>query len=166
MTVSDLSPDALAQLEAKLVADLDMVRKVRALLEEHRPSFTSPSPAPTPPVLPQTTVTAPAPAPVLPAAPSRSWEEIAIECLAALADEPFAPKDLAQAIHKVVRTYPEGSTIKTFINRMIRKGHVVIVEARTGRNGSLYRSTFPRPSAETPPAATENAPSPGLPPSA
>jgi hypothetical protein len=37
MTVSDLSPDALARLEAKLVADLEMVRKVRALLEEHRP---------------------------------------------------------------------------------------------------------------------------------
>jgi hypothetical protein len=36
MTAADLTPDALAKLEAKLMADLDMVRKVRALLEEHQ----------------------------------------------------------------------------------------------------------------------------------
>ena len=36
MNVSDLTPDALAELEAKLVADLEMVRKLRLLPEEHR----------------------------------------------------------------------------------------------------------------------------------
>ena len=36
MTAADLNPDALAKLEAKLMADLDMVRKVRALLTEHQ----------------------------------------------------------------------------------------------------------------------------------
>ena len=36
MTISDLSPDTLARLEAKLLADLEVVRKVMALLVEHR----------------------------------------------------------------------------------------------------------------------------------
>ncbi len=35
MTAADLTPDNLAILEAKLRADLDMVLKVRAVLEEH-----------------------------------------------------------------------------------------------------------------------------------
>ncbi len=33
MNVSDLTPNALAELETKLIADLEMVRKVRILLE-------------------------------------------------------------------------------------------------------------------------------------
>ncbi len=36
MTAADLNPDALARLEAKLMADLDLVQKVRALLKEHQ----------------------------------------------------------------------------------------------------------------------------------
>ncbi len=40
MTVSDWSPDVLARLEAKRLADLERVRKVRALLEEHGPAAT------------------------------------------------------------------------------------------------------------------------------
>ncbi len=36
MTAALLNSDALARLEAKLMADLDLVRKVRALLKEHQ----------------------------------------------------------------------------------------------------------------------------------
>ena len=36
MTLSDLSPDALARLEAKLLADVEVVRRMRVLMEEHQ----------------------------------------------------------------------------------------------------------------------------------
>ena len=45
MTLADLNPDALAELEAKLTRDLEMVRRVRALLLDHqlqRPCASSP----------------------------------------------------------------------------------------------------------------------------
>jgi hypothetical protein len=156
MTVSDLSPDALARLEVKLVADLEMVRKVRALLEEHRPMLTT-SPAPM-------SAGAVAVAPVLapaPAEPRKSSEEIYLECLARMPEGGFSPQDFKQAVYKVTRNFPAGGRVKTFFNRMIRQGKLVIAEARTGRNGSLYRCTLPRPAPpETPPA---NAASPAAP---
>jgi len=153
MTVSDLSPDALARLEAKLVADLEMVRKVRALLEEHRPSLTAP--------VTVNAVAAPVSAsPVqtpAPAEPKKSYDEILLDCLVQMPEGGFAPQDFKRAIYKVTRNFPDGSTVKTFLNRMIRQGKVVIAEARTGRNGSLYRCTLPRPvPAETPPASADS----------
>lgn len=156
MTVSDLSPDALARLEAKLVADLEMVRKVRALLEEHRPLLTA-SPA-------MVTVSAAAMpasgAPMQALAPAekrKPYEEILLECLVQMPEGGFAPQDFKRAVYKVTRNFPETSTVKTFLNRMIRQGKVVIAEARTGRNGSLYRCTLPRPApAETPPASADS----------
>ncbi|MBL9132381.1 MAG: hypothetical protein JNG86_14345, partial [Verrucomicrobiaceae bacterium] len=49
MTVSDISPEALARLEAKLLADLEVVRKMRVLVEEHRqPMSASAAPQPAP----------------------------------------------------------------------------------------------------------------------
>jgi hypothetical protein len=148
MTVSDLSPDALARLEAKLVADLEMVRRVRALLEDHRPMLMAPvtvSAAAAPPT--QTPV---------PAEPRKSSEEIFLECLVRMPEGGFAPQDFKRAVYKVTRNFPETSTVKTFLNRMIRQGKVVIVEARTGRNGSLYRCTLPRPAqVEAPPTSAD-----------
>ncbi len=151
MTVADLSPDALAKLEAKLVADLDMVRKVRALLEEHQATLGTVT-APIPPVeVP--------PAPVFPSAkatvsatPQRSYEDILMDCLIATAGQPFAPQDFKQAVYQVLRNYPNDSSVKTFFNQMIRKGKLVVHQFRKGRPGSLYRSLIP------PPAAPENSP--------
>jgi hypothetical protein len=138
MTVSDLSPDALARLEAKLVADLEMVRKVRALLEEHRPLLTT---------TPAAVAGAPAPAAMpiqtpAPAVKQKPYEEILMDCLVQMPEGSFAPQDFKRAVYKVTRNFPETSTVKTFLNRMIRQGKVVIAEARTGRNGSLYRCTL------------------------
>ena len=150
MTVSDLSPDALARLEAKLVADLEMVRKVRALLEEHRPLLT---------VTPMTLSAAPASSILTPAPAEKRkpYEEILLECLVQMPEGGFAPQDFKRAVYKVTRNFPDASTVKTFLNRMIRQGKVVIAEARTGRNGSLYRCTLPRPApAETPPASASS----------
>ncbi len=150
MTVSDLSPDALARLEAKLVADLEMVRKVRALLEEHRPVLTSPATV--------STTAAPTPAPPVqspaPAEPRKPYDEILRECLVQMPEGGFVPQEFKRAIYKVTHNFPETSTVKTFLNRMIRQGKVVITEARTGRNGSLYRCTLHRPAPEeTPPVS-------------
>ncbi len=143
MTVADLSPDALARLEAKLVADLEMVRKVRALLMEHLPLMNS-APAG------GSAAAAPAPAPASsntvsqpsePAKKQKSEEETLLDCLLAMPQQGFAPKDFVQAVYKATNYYPDTSTVKTFINRMIRQGKVTVAQARTGRNGSLYRCT-------------------------
>ncbi|MDP1586575.1 MAG: hypothetical protein Q8M07_02430 [Prosthecobacter sp.] len=156
MTVSDLSPDALARLEAKLVADLEMVRKVRALLEEHRSLLTASPAAVTVSAAAMPASGAPIQAPA-PAEKRKSSEEIFLECLVQMPEGGFAPQDFKRAVYKVTRNFPETSTVKTFLNRMIRQGKVVIAEARTGRNGSLYRCTVPRPvPAETPPASADS----------
>lgn len=156
MTVSDLSPDALARLEAKLVADLEMVRKVRALLEEHRPLLTTTLAAVTVSAAAMPASGAPIQTPA-PAEKRKPYEEILMECLVQMPEGGFAPQDFKRAVYKVTRNFPDGSTVKTFLNRMIRQGKVVIAEARTGRNGSLYRCTLPRPTpAETPPASADS----------
>jgi hypothetical protein len=156
MTVSDLSPDALARLEAKLVVDLEMVRKVRALLEEHRPLLTASPAAVNVSAAAMPAFAAPVQA-LAPAEKRKSHEEILLECLVQMPEGGFAPQDFKRAVYKVTRNFPDGSTVKTFLNRMIRQGKVVIAEARTGRNGSLYRSTVPRPAAaETLPASADS----------
>ena len=92
-----------------------------------------------------------------PAEKRKPYEEILLECLVQMPEGGFAPQDFKRAVYKVTRNFPDGSTVKTCLNRMIRQGKVVIAEARTGRNGSLYRCTLPRPApAETPPASADS----------
>lgn len=141
MTAADLTPDALAKLEAKLMADLDMVRKVRALLDEHQVGGGGMTVAPT---------SAPAVVPVMrpvftPRPPERPREEVLKECLAATAGRPFAPQDLAQRIKDATQQRPGDKEVKTFLNRMIRQGGAVVHEVRRGRPGNLYRSLLPVP---------------------
>jgi len=158
MTVADLSPDALAKLEAKLVADLDMVRKVRALLEEHQASLGTLTAA-LPPV-----ETPPAPAVLsvkatVSATPQRKYEDILMDCLIATAGRPFAPQDFKQAVQKVTKITPGDSSVKSFFNQMIRQGKLVVHQFRKGRPGSLYRSLIPPPDLpENPPAVTADTP--------
>jgi hypothetical protein len=151
MTVADLSPDALARLEAKLVADLDMVRKVRALLEDHQTTLGTLTAA-----LPPVEAT---PAPVLQPAKAtisvksqKDYDDILMDCLIATAGQPFAPQDFKQAVYQVLRNYPNDNSVKIFFNQMIRQGKLVVHQFRKGRPGSLYRSLIP------PPAAPENPP--------
>lgn len=139
MTAADLTPDALARLETKLMADLDMVRKVRALLEEHQ-------------MTPAVPVAAPAPIPVAPVAaavevapkvPARPLEEVLLEGLTAMAGRPFAPQDFREKVKELTNQRPGDKEVKTFLARMIRKGSVVVHEERKGRPGHLYRSLLP-----------------------
>ena len=141
MTAADLTPDALAKLEAKLMADLEMVRKVRALLTEHQ--FDSAGPTTAPPAVP---MAVPAPTTIFtPKPPERPREEVLKECLAATAGRPFAPQDFAQRIKEATKQWPGDKEVKTFLNRMIRQGSAVVHEVRRGRPGSLYRSLLPVP---------------------
>lgn len=141
MTAADLTPDALAKLEAKLMADLDMVRKVRALLEEHQMggggmvAGLTGAPAVVPATRPVFT----------PRPPERPREEVLKECLAATAGRPFAPQDLVQRIKEATKQRPGDKEVKTFLNRMIRQGSAVVHEVRRGRPGNLYRSLLPVP---------------------
>ena len=141
MTAADLTPDALAKLEAKLLADLEMVRKVRALLEEHQLGGVASS---APAVAGPAVVLAPKPV-FTPRPPERPREEVLKECLAATAGRPFAPQDLAQRIKEATKQWPGNKELKTFLSRMIRQGHAVVHEVRRGRPGSLYRSLLPVP---------------------
>jgi hypothetical protein len=141
MTAADLTPDALAKLEAKLMADLDMVRKVRALLEEHQlGGVVSTTPAGAAPAV----VLAPGPI-FTPKPPERPREEVLKECLAATAGRPFAPQNLAQRIKEATQQRPGDKEVKTFLSRMIRQGNAVVHEVRRGRPGNLYRSLLPVP---------------------
>ena len=133
------------------MADLDMVRKVRALLTEHQLGSVGPTIAP--PAMP---VAAPAPGPVFkPKPPERPREEVLKECLAATAGRPFAPQDLAQRIKDATKQRPGDKEVKTFLTRMIRQGSAVVHEVRRGRPGSLYRSLLPLPETSAASKVTE-----------
>jgi hypothetical protein len=139
MNAADLTPDALAKLETKLMADLDMVRKVRALLEEHQMTPAVPVAAPAPiPVAPPMPV-----AEVLPQVPARPREEVLMEGLMAMVGRPFAPQDFKVKVKELTQHRPGDKEVKTFLIRMIRKGSVVVHEERKGRPGHLYRSLLP-----------------------
>ena len=142
MTAADLTPDALARLEAKLVADLDMVRKVRALLEEHRiPVLGVAAPA-----VAAAEVSTPAkvqtPVVQVPQPPRKPYEEIFTACLKAMLPEGFNLGVLKQALRKA-GVHPSDSRVKADMNRLIRQGKVVVVKTATGRIGSTYRYTVP-----------------------
>ncbi len=158
MTVADLSPDALAKLEAKLVADLDMVRKVRALLEEHQSTLgTLTASLPPVEVSPPTSVL-PAEANVS-ATPQKPFEEVLLDCLIATGGRPFAPQDFKQAVQRVLKNAPQDSSVKSFFNQMIRQGKLVVHQFRKGRPGSLYRCLIPLPvGPENPPALPAESP--------
>lgn len=150
MNLSDLTPDALARLEAKLLADVEKVRRVRELLEEHGPSLAAVAGMPTPPVAapspqPAAPVAQPVsmPGPAVPATPRRSFDEIVLEALLKLPKDEFESQDLRRGIFQITKSYPETPVLKSAVNRLVRQGKVEVVEARTGRRGSLLRRTVP-----------------------
>ena len=127
------------------MADLDMVRKVRALLEEHQVGCGGMAAAPT---VALAAVSVPQPV-FTPKPPERPREEVLKECLAATAGRPFAPQDFAQRIKEATKKWPGDKEVKTFLSRMIRQGSAVVHEVRRGRSGSLYRSLLPLPETST-----------------
>lgn len=149
MTLADLNPDALAELEAKLTRDLEMVRRVRALLLEHQlqpaPQVVSPALPASPPI----TLTLP---PKPPQPPPRPMSEILMEALPTMPAQGFFIEDLKRACKTPGRSLPDSATVKAFLKQSMRKGHVNVADIRSGRRGSLYTHTLPRPTPpETPP---------------
>jgi hypothetical protein len=161
MQFSDLSSEGLARLEAKLLADVEVVRRMRALLEEHRGVWEKRLPGSGPAGAPGAEVPAAATlAPPVPV-PSKSLEELALECLLELPAETFVLEDLRGALRARRGTRPKDTALKSLMNRLGRTGKVVVEELRRGRGGSLYRCTLPRgPVGESPDPAAKAVPSP------
>lgn len=150
MTIADLSPNALAQLEAKLVADLEMVRRVRALLEEHQGALS--------PVVAPMAVTAAQPVEVE-QKPHKSPEQCVAEALETLIGDTFRSQDLRQALRKQ-RMNPDDGAMRLYLNRLLRAGSIVVVQAGVGRGGSTYRKQIPVSDAPAPSDSTVSPPSP------
>src|SRR5688572_26927151 len=102
MTLSDLSPDALAKLEAKLLADVEVVRRMRVLMEEHQgllrgsasgPAVSAPAVAASGAAASGGTRSAPV-TPEVPAVPRKSFEGRGWECVQGMPETGFVMDDL------------------------------------------------------------------------
>lgn len=147
----NLSPETLARLEAQLQADLDAVRRVRALLKT--PKDAEP---PVPAVLPPAAQTAPAahlfpdlhslPAPEaapaapppVPYVPPPSTEE-AVTKAVALLDGTFGPRELKAVMAREHLGGHPNTEIRAVLNRMVKTGELRVVEVNRGRGGSTYQ---------------------------
>lgn len=152
MNVSDLTPDALAKLEAKLLADLEVVRKVRALLEEHqRGQGTAPvagaqtasTPAAPAVAVPRATDTAvtepPAPAYVhVDTKPTKTYAQWVLDGVRLTPPEGFVLGELKSQLYKDKQGYGHGG-VKQEVSRLIRAGRVMVVKEAIGRIGNTYR---------------------------
>lgn len=156
MNLSDLTPDALAALEAKLERDLELVRRVRALLEEHLGTPAASTAAITTTVA-RTEPAAPPPPPPPPGPPPRQIDDVLAETLPTMPASGFRIEDLKTQCRKLTRVTVDSDSVKIFLKRMVRQGKVRILEVRSGRFGSLYAPHLPpdpTPS-PSPPDATD-----------
>lgn len=150
MNISDLSVDTLTQLEARMTADLEMVKRVKALVLEYQKmggrgllgqtgSLLAGSAA-TPAGAATTHSDEPA------SSPPKSAEERLTEALATMPSGGFTLDNLRRATHSP--SGPVGKdTVKAWVKRMVRKGKINVLEIRAGRIGSLYAANVPEPSA-------------------
>ena len=145
MQFSDFSSEGLARLEAKLLADVEVVRRMRVLLEEHRAVWEKRSPTGGGPAGDPVAVPVAMPEPT----GAKPLEESALECLLALPGETFVLEELRRALRKRGAN-PKEASLKTLMNRLVRSGRVVVEELRKGRGGSLYRCTLPRAAGASP----------------
>ena len=148
MDISDLNPESLARLEAKLTAELDMVKKVRALLTEHFSGAASPASASTtPPVSP------PAPLITTPRPPPPDVKVVVSEIIAEIGGE-FRMGDVKDRLWKRKLDFPDSS-VRSVIMRMVQYGQISVAKREKGRRGSLYApvaKATPPPDAPKPPA--------------
>lgn len=138
MNISDLSPAALKELEAKLESQLVLVRKVLALLEEHAREAAGGA-AVKPQVVagvPQTgAVAAATPAYVTP--PTLDPKT---EILAALeqVDGVFEMKQIKKVM-AAENKYFLDQELRAIMNSLVKQGVLAVAKHRTGRGGCLYR---------------------------
>jgi hypothetical protein len=131
-----------------LVADLDMVRRVRALLEEHCGALS----------LAAGPVAAPAPPPVVvEQKPRKTDEQRVAEALETLSGDSFRSQDLRQALRKQSMS-PSDGDMRRYLNGLLRKGSIAVAQAGVGRNGSTYRKLIPASSTPLPPDSADSPP--------
>ena len=175
MEFTDLTPESLDRLEAKLAAELDTVRRMKALLMEHfRPrALAGAAPVAVPLAAGGALASAgggelPAPVPQglpeMPPVPRKDLKTRVREWAAERGGS-FRMRDLEQAL----RGYGQRSTLRSALIRLVADGEVLIVTKGTGRNGSLYQSKpAPAPAAgemaePVAEAAKNGSPAPGSP---
>jgi len=153
MELNDLSDEALAGLELKLTRDLEMVRRVRAMLAEYRggtPLARAASVVAAAPVLPE----APAPVPpgLAPGAPQPVLKDMKTKVLEAAAEmgKPFRMKELLRALGG----QPERSSVRSALKRLAMDGEILTLSREAGQNGNLYGLT----AATAPPVADTGEP--------
>jgi hypothetical protein len=143
MNLSDLSVEGLTQLEVRLAADLEMVKRVKALVMEYQKmgmrSGGSPGGSAVASALGILAASAHAtpldnPAP---AVPPKSSEERLMEALAATKPGGFILDDLSSATYSP-NGWIDKDTIKSWVKSMVRKGKIRVVKTRTGRIGNVY----------------------------
>ena len=118
MELSDLTPAALGRLEEKLVRDLEMVRRVRALLQEMAPGVPEPVAAPMVEVAPE---------------PQKDTETVVVETIRGLG-KPFRLRDITAALPWSI----QRGLLRSILQRMVSRGEVAILEKSPGQTGSLY----------------------------
>ena len=155
ISISDLSPEALEMLEAKLVADLEAVRRVKAVLLEHRAVLAGvPGVAVAPVAVVETSpvsVDAPVPSkpPYVPP-PQLDIREIMEEALLAMPPEGFRLSELSDKLRKMGGYLVDGRVVKTCLGPWLKRGQVVVLKSAIGRVGSLYQCVLPRPEVTIP----------------
>ncbi len=148
MDVSDLNPESLARLEAKLTAELDMVRKVRALLTEHFSGTATPAAPATP-----SPASSPAPPVFTPGPPPPDVKVLVGEIIAEIGGE-FRMGDVKDRLWKRKLEFPDSS-VRSVIMRMVQYGQISVAKREKGRRGSLYApvaKAMPPPDSPKPPA--------------
>ncbi len=151
MPLVDLSADALARLEAQLQADLDAVRRTRALLASQKgqapaaPSAPAPAvTAPVPVVVPASAAPSTAPSPAQPAAPvfhyvPRPSAAEMVPKAVVLMEGVFGMDQIKEVmIRERLGSYPE-TDIRAVLKGLVKKGELLIAETNRGRGGSTYR---------------------------
>ena len=134
MNISDLSPAALKELEAKLESQLVLVRKVLALLEEHALETAGGAA-----VKPQVVATVPV-APVSPPYVPPPKLDPRAETLAVLekVDGVFAMKQLTNLM-AAENKYFRDQELRAVMNSLVKQGVLAVAKHRNGRGGCLYR---------------------------
>ncbi len=136
MTVDDLSEGTLSELEAKLVADLGMVRRVLALLRELRAGTPAQATASQSRMSPST-------APPT-SKPSKPHAESIRDALLALPGETFRPEAFRVTLRKE-GSNPSSARMRILLSKLVRQGVIEVAELGKGRSGSLYRRLITRP---------------------
>lgn len=151
MNLSDLSIEGLTQLEDRLAADLEMVKRVKALLVEYQKMgargagvLGGRSPAGG---LEFSATSAPGmpPAHPAPSISKKGDDQRLTEALGSMPPAGFILEDLTRATYSLDGCLSKEE-VKRWVKSMVRRGKITVVETRAGRIGSVYAAVRPNPS--------------------